>query len=165
MSPNKSLKNINRNDSGVSPIIAVLLLLVLTVAVSTSVLMFGLSFKLPAKSPMSVIIAENGLITSGEKNIQITHKGGDSLSEQSWSLSIVPNGNQPSFKKMNTGFSVGEVIFSAIKTDGSGNYGIQNGRLTSSTVTAGFRSGETIHVLIRDNPSQNIIMDRLVTIR
>ncbi len=159
------MKTIIKNDSGVSPIIGILLLLVITTIISVGVLALALSFQLPTKAPMSVIVAENGAGISGMEDIKITHKGGDGLDALRWSLSLVPAGNQPSFQRMNTGFTVGSIITSTIRTDGSGRYEINNGVLISDTITAGFRIGDTIHVQIKDNPSQSLILDTMVVIR
>lgn len=156
------IKNIHKNDCGMSPIVGLLFLLMITFIMSAGVLAIALSFKLPDVAPMSVIVAENGV---GMEDIKITHKGGDSLDAQRWSLSIVPAGNQPSFRRMNTEFSVGGVITATIRTDWSGNYEIKDSVLYSDVVTAGFRNGEPIHVQIRDNPSQSIILDTTVVVR
>lgn len=159
------LKNISKNDSGVSPIIGILLLLAITTIISVSVLTLALSFQLPTKAPMSVIVAENGAGISGMGDIKITHKGGDTLDAGRWSLSLVPAGNQPGFKRMNNGFTVGSVITATIRTDGSGSYSINNSVLYSDSITAGFGNGDTIHVQIKDNPSQSIVLDTTVVVR
>lgn len=154
--------NIIKNDHGMSPIVGLLFLLMITFIMSAGVLAIALSFKLPDVAPMSVIVAENGV---GMEDIKITHKGGDSLDAQRWSLSIVLAGNQPSFRRMNTKFSVGSVITATILTDVSGSYSINNSILYSDSITAGFGNDDTIHVQIKDNPSQSIVLDTTVVIR
>lgn len=157
---------LSKNDTGASPIISLLLLTFLTLMMSITVYVVAISFHLPNAPSMSVIIARPNTETITDiPNMKITHKGGDTLDAGSWSISIVSESNSPNFRKTNTNFAVGDMIFSEITTSGNGNYSILNGKLIGDGVVETLRVGATYNVQIRDNLNQNIIMDNTVTMR
>ncbi len=137
---------LEKNESAVSPIIGVILMVAITVLVAAIVAVLGFGYTGDfgggnPKRPLVAIKAENLPETAGVIDMKIVHKSGDALKAGQWKLSIVPAGQSPVYQTASTDFRTGDMIITTNLTSGTGNYTVTNSSVTSDgtpgTLTAG----------------------------
>src|SRR5659263_699051 len=101
-----------QNDTAVSPVIGVILMVAITVILATVIAAIVYSFGENTQTPPPVVAikVQNIHTTNGIATFRIVHSGGDRLVGGQWKLSIVPVGNPPIYRASSTDFAVGDQI-------------------------------------------------------
>lgn len=158
------MKNILKDEYGISPIVGSLLIIVIMFFLSMIVIVFALGFDEKMQTvPRAAIDVRSNADTVGIYDIKIEHKGGDAF-KGGWSISIVPVGQSPSFKMSDSNFSVGEQIITATLTNGNGNYTVNNREIYTDDIVP-FISGEKYNVKMILYPYNAIVVDEVVEVR
>ena len=158
-----------KNDSAVSPVIGVVLMVAITVILATVVALFGFGYVgdfggANPKGPKSRIKI-GSIPYTPEIDMKITHKGGDSLRVGDWHISIVPAGQPPVYRVSSNDFMVGDEIITTNLTSGTGNYTITN-RFIYTDGTAGILDSSTKYdVKIIVYPYKTLSTDTVVLMR
>ncbi len=140
-----------RNESAVSPVIGVLLMVAISVILAAVVAVFGFGFtgdfaRAAPKPPTVAITVVNVPETTGIIDMKITDRGGDTLKASQWSLSIVPVGQPPAYQVASTDFRAGDMIITTNVTNYPGaTYNVTNAVVN---ITAG------------DNPSARLVANQ-----
>ncbi len=136
-----------RNESAVSPVIGVILMVAITVIVA-------------ANNPDTPSI-----------DMKIQHKGGDTLKGGDWKLSIVAVGDAPAYitsNSTNGTFAVGNQITTIYLTNGTvANYVLNNSALDLTPGGAQYQmvSGQKYDVKLVHVPSNAMLLDTVVEVR
>jgi len=154
-----------KNEDAVSPVIGVILMVAITVILAAVIaaFVFGLGGQ-QTNAPTASIVASNNPDTS-VVDMKIQHKGGDILKGGEWKLSIVANGESPTFVTSTAGsdLAVGAMIITHNRTTLSG------ANVTNSSVTA--TSGEDwiqaskYDVKLVHIPSNAMLLDQVIEVR
>jgi flagellin-like protein len=164
---------LKKNESAVSPIIGVILMVAITVIVAAVVAVFGFGFTgdfggSNPKRPLVAIKAENVPETIEIIDMKIVHKSGDTLKAGQWSLSIVPAGQVPVYQSSSTDFKVGEQIVTMNMTNYPGaTYNVTNSSviITSGDNPAARISVGKYEVKIIVYPFKSMALDTVVEVR
>jgi flagellin-like protein len=156
-----------KNESAVSPIIGVLLMVAITVMVAALVAVFGFGFgATTSKPPVSAITAVNIPETTGTVDMRITYRGGDSLKAGQWELSIVPVGQPPVYRAASADFRAGDMIITTNITSGAGNYIVTNSSVTCSSCSSiNLTADGKYEVKIVVYPFKSMALDTVVEVR
>ncbi len=174
------MKMFRKDEEAVSPVIGVILMVAITVILAAVIaaFVFGLGGQ-QTNAPTASIVAANNPDTSNV-DLKIQHKGGDILKGGEWKVSIVPNGQAPTFITSATGsdLAVGAMIithnttvngtWTAANTDGAiaTNSSVYFG--AGAMATAG---GETwvqakkYDVKLVHIPSNAMLLDQVIEVR
>lgn len=153
-----------KNESGISPMVGALLMILIMFILALTVLVFSSTFNEKTDDiPRSAVMAKNNGDTTGMIDILIAHKGGDSF-KGGWAISVVRVGQSPSFKRSGDVFSVGDVIHTMTETSGNGNYTVTNTGITTDSPVP-LISGERYNVKMILYPNQAVIHDEIVDVR
>jgi flagellin-like protein len=161
-------KTIMKDESAVSPVIGVILMVAITVIIAAVVAAFGFGFgsSMNSKGPAAVITLSNVPETTNIYDLKIVHKAGDTLRSGEWKISIVPAGDSPVYQMSSTDFQAGDQIITTNLTNGNGTYTVTNSNITTTsvpfdTILPNTRYNVNIIVL----PSQVLLVDAVVSIR
>ena len=163
-----------RNDeSAVSPVIGVILMVAITVILAAVIaaFVFGLGGS-TEKAPTASIVAANNPDTTGY-DLKIQHKGGDTLKGGDWKLSVVSatgNGTQPQFVTSESGndLAVGaQISISNVTTGCTTTYcTLYNANMTVNlTSIVGLASGQKYDIKLVHVPSNAMMLDTVVEVR
>ncbi|MCZ7357222.1 MAG: type IV pilin N-terminal domain-containing protein [Candidatus Methanoperedens sp.] len=153
-----------KNESAVSPISGVLLMV--GIALLLSIIVFTISSGLATadeKPPQCSISVQSNAETPVQ-DIKIQHRGGDTLMAGDWWISIVPAGESPNYQRSSTGFSVGDQIITAILTNGKGNYIVTNNTISIEGSADTMKSGN-YEVKIIVYPFESLVFDKVIEVR
>ncbi len=162
---------LGKNESAVSAVIGVILMVGVTVIVAAVVAVFGFGFtgdfaRAAPKPPTVAITVASVPETIGIVDMKITDRGGDTLKANQWSLSIVPVGQPPAFQVASTDFKAGDVIITTNLTNGTGNYIVTNSSVTCSTCSSiNLTSEGKYDVKIIVYPFRSMALDTVVEVR
>ncbi len=160
-----------RNESAVSPVIGVILMVAITVIVAAVVAVFAFGFtgdfgRAAPKPPTAAITVANVPETVGIIDMKIQHKSGDTLKAGDWKLSIVPVGQPPAYQTSSTEFKAGNMIITTNLTSGTGNYTVTNNSVTCSGCSSiNLIAGEKYDVKIVVFPFHSMALDTVVEVR
>ncbi len=162
--------SLGKNESAVSPVIGVILMVAITVIVAAVVAVFGFGFTgdfggANPKRPVSAITAVNIPETSGVIDMRITYRGGDELKANQWSLSIVPAGQVPVYRVASTDFKPGDMIITTNLTSGTGNYTVTNSSVASDGIPGTLIADGKYDVKIVVYPFKSMALDTVVEVR
>ncbi len=162
---------LGKNESAVTPIIGVVLMVAITVLVAAVVAVYGFGFTgdfggANPKRPVSAITVVNIPETSGVIDMRITYRGGDDLKAGQWSLSIVPAGQVPVYRAASTDFKPGDMIITTNITSGTGTYIVTNSSVTCSTCSSiNLTADGKYDVKIVVYPFKSMALDTVVEVR
>ncbi len=162
---------LEKNESAVSPIIGVILMVAITVILAAVVAVFGFGFtgdfaRAAPKPPTVAITVVNVPETSGIVDMKITDRGGDTLKASQWSLSIVPVGQPPVYQAASTDFRAGDMIITNNVTSGTGNYIVTNSSVTCSTCSSiNLTADSKYDVKIIVYPFRSMALDTVVEVK
>jgi len=156
------------DETAVSPVIGVILMVAITVILAAVIAAFGFGFgsNLNTKGPTASIVLGNIPDTAGIIDMKITHKAGDMLKATDWKISVVPAGQSPVYQASSTDFKAGDMIIVKNLTTGDGTYTVTNSSMNYS--------GGTPVPLLADNkyevkivvfPYQTMVVDAVVSVR
>jgi flagellin-like protein len=158
-----------KDEEAVSPVIGVILMVAITVILAAVIaaFVFGLGGQ-QAQAPTASIVAANNPDTP-TVDLKIQHKGGDILKGGEWKLSIVPNGDSPTFINSATGsdLAVGSMIITHNTTSNT----TYTATVTNSSVYDNSGSGETwtqatkYDVKLVHIPSNAMLLDQVIEVR
>ncbi len=160
-----------KNESAVSAVIGVILMVGITVIVAAVVAVFGFGFtgdfgRAAPKPPTVAITVVNVPETSGIVDMRITDRGGDTLRASQWSLSIVPVGQPPAYQAASTDFKAGDMIITTNSTSGTGNYTVTNSSVTCSGCgSINLTADNKYDVKIIVYPFRSMALDTVVEVR
>ena len=157
-----------QNDTAVSPVIGVILMVAITVILATVIATIVMSFTGDRSNgrPTVAIKVETVPETIGIVDLRIQHSGGDRLVSGQWKLSIVPVGNPPVYRDSSTDFNVGDQIITYNLTSGTGNYNVTNSAVSDTDGTAGHLiSGQKYEVMIIVYPYKALVLDTIILAR
>ena len=157
-----------KDETAVSPVIGVILMVAITVILAAVIAAFGFGFgsNLNQKGPTASIALGNIPDTVGIIDMKITHKAGDMLKATDWKISVVPAGQSPVYQASSTDFKAGDMMIVTNLTTGTGTYIVTNSSLTYT--------GGTHVPLLADNkyevkivvfPYQTMVVDAVVSVR
>lgn len=156
------MKNFKINESAVSPIIGVILMVAITVILAAviAVFVFGLSSE-QQKPPTTSISVVNNVDTT-EMDLKIQHKGGDILVGGGWKVSIVPVGDPPDFITANS-----SSFFKVANTINTENTTVNANWLSNTTLDGGgtLIRGGRYDVKIIQFPSEVLLFDEVIEVR
>jgi flagellin-like protein len=163
-----------KNESAVSPVIGVILMVAVTVIVAAVVAVFGFGFTgsfggASPKPPTVAITVESIPETIEIIDMKITDRGGDTLRAGDWWLSIVPVGQPPIYQRSSTIFKAGDQIITTNVTNYPGaTYNVTN-RVVNITVgdspSARIVAGQKYDVKIIIYPFESMALDTVVEVR
>jgi flagellin-like protein len=153
-----------KNESAVSPILGVLLLIGITLLLSVIVFTASLGLATTDEKPPQCSISVQSNAETSIPDIKIQHKGGDRLMGGDWWISIVPVGESPNYRRSSTGFSVGDQIITAILTNGKGNYIVTNNTISTDGSADTMKSGN-YEVKIIVFPFKSLVFDNVIEVR
>jgi FlaG/FlaF family flagellin (archaellin) len=157
-----------KDETAVSPVIGVILMVAITVIIAAVVAAFGFGFgsNMNQKGPTAVITLSNVPETINIYDMKIVHKAGDKLRQGEWKISIVPAGESPVYQMSSTDFQVGDQLTTTNLTNGNGTYNVTNKYIT---ITGGtpvtFLQNTNYNVKIIVLPSQVLLVDAVVSVR
>jgi FlaG/FlaF family flagellin (archaellin) len=159
-----------KNESAVSAVIGVILMVGITVIVAAVVAVFGFGFtgdfaRAAPKPPTVAITVVNVPETSGIVDMRITDRGGDTLKANQWKLSIVPVGQPPVYRDASTDFRAGDMIITTSLTSGTGTYTVTNSSVTSDGIPGTLTANGKYDVKIVVYPFQSMALDTVVEVR
>lgn len=156
-----------KNDTAVSPVIGVILMVAITVILATVIaaFVFGFSSDRPTNRPTSAFKVENVPETIGIIDLRIQHSGGDRLENGYWKLSIVPAGETPIYRDSSTDFNVGDQIITYNLTSGTGNYTVTNNKAFTDGTAGNLTTGGKYNVKIIVFPLKAMVLDADVEVR
>ncbi len=165
---------LKKNESAVSPVIGVILMVAITVIVAAVVAVFGFGFTgdfggANPKPPTAAITVASIPETIGIIDMKIQHKSGDTLRAGDWWISIVPVGQPPMYQHSSTAFKAGDQIITKNMTDYSGaTYKVTN---SSVIITSGddpaarIVAGQKYDIKIIVYPFKSLALDTVVEAR
>jgi FlaG/FlaF family flagellin (archaellin) len=161
---------LGKNESAVSAVIGVVLMVAVTVMVAAVVAVFGFGFTgdfggANPKRPVSAITVVNIPETTGIVDMKITYRGGDTLKAGQWKLSIVPVGQPPVYKDSSTDFRPGDMIITTSLTSGTGTYTVTNSSVTSDGIPGTLTADGKYDVKIVVYPFKSMALDTVVEVR
>ena len=155
-----------KDETAVSPVIGVVLMVAITVILATVVAVFGFAFgSTETKGPTSSIVLGNMPDTFGIYDMKIVHKAGDTLKSGDWKISIVPVGQSPIFQTSETDFSPGDQIITTNLTNGDGVYTVTNRSVTSTVLPLQLLPDTKYEVKIVVYPFGTMVVDAVVAVR
>jgi len=151
----------SRNEEAVSPVIGVILMVAITVILAAVIaaFVFGLGGSQQA-APTASIVAQNNPDTQGP-DMKIVHRGGDTLKDAEWKISVVPASGEysPIFVVGNGTFSVGNQIRVNSTTE-------PNAVAFNTSLTNGITmSGQKYDVKLVHIPTNAMLLDTVVEVR
>ncbi len=154
------------DETAVSPVIGVILMVAITVILAAVVAAFGFSFgSTETKGPVSSIQVGNVPETTGIIDMKIVHKAGDRLKAGDWRLSIVRSGEAPAYVTGTTDFSAGDAIITTNVTN-SGVVNVTNRAVTIVSGTPDPLLPDTKYdVKIIVYPYKTMVVDAVVMLR
>ncbi len=165
---------LKKNESAVSPVIGVILMVAITVIVAAVVAVFGFGFTgdfggANPKPPTAAITVASIPETIGLVDMKIQHKSGDTLRAGDWWISIVPVGQPPAYKDSSTMFKAGDQIITTNVTNYPGaTYNVTN-RVVNITVgddpSARLVASQKYDVKIIVYPFKSMALDTVVEVR
>ncbi|MDO8726167.1 MAG: type IV pilin N-terminal domain-containing protein [Candidatus Methanoperedens sp.] len=157
-----------KDETAVSPVIGVILMVAITVILAAVIAAFGFGFgsSMNQKGPTAVITLGNVPDTTGIIDLKIVHKAGDTLRSGEWKISIVSAGEVPAYQTSSTDFQVGDQIITTNLTNGTGAYNVTNKFIgyavgTGPTLSANHKYEVKIIVM----PYQTLVTDAVVSVR
>jgi len=156
-----------QNDTAVSPVLGVILMVAITVILVTVIaaIVFGFTSDRPNGRPTVAIKVENFPETIGIIDLRIQHSGGDRLVSGQWKLSIVPVGNAPVYRDSSRDFNVGDQIITYNLTSGNGTYTVTNSAVYTNGTAGKLISGEKYEVMIIVYPYKALVLDTIILAR
>ena len=160
-----SKDNGKKNDSAVSPVIGVVLMVGITVILAAVISVFAFSFGgMNAKGPTASIQVSNNALTNNIYDLKIVHSGGERIRAGDWRISIVKVPDKPVFVTSSSDLSVGDQIITTNLTN-SGNITVTNKAITVDGAAANFEPETKYDVKIIVFPYKTITVDAVVYIR
>jgi hypothetical protein len=165
---------IGKNESAVSAVIGVILMVAITVLVAAVVAVFGFGFTgdfggASPKPPTSAITVESASETIGIVDMKIVDKGGDTLRAGDWWLSIVPVGQPPMYQRSSTVFKAGDQIITTNVTNYPGaTYNVTNAVVNitaGDSTSARLVANQKYDVKIIVYPFKSMALDTVVEVR
>ncbi|NJD76025.1 MAG: type IV pilin [Candidatus Methanoperedens sp.] len=158
-----------RCEEAVSPVIGVIMMVAVTVilAAVVAVFAFGLGSS-DSKAPTVAVLAGTYPDTIGVPDIEIQHKGGDSLRSGDWKISIVPVGQPPVYQVSSADLNVGDQILTGNVTNLAGvTYNVTNGAIfiTPDNPSARLAFGQKYEVKLIVYPFKSMSLDTVVEVR
>lgn len=156
-----------KDETAVSPVIGVILMVAITVIIAAVVAAFGFSFgsNMNQKGPTAVITLSNAPETINIYDIKIVHKAGDTLKSGEWKISIVPAGESPVYQISSTDFQAGDQITTTNLTNGDGTYNVTNSYVSTTGTPDTILKNTNYNVKIIVLPSQVLLVDAVVSVR
>jgi archaeal type IV pilus assembly protein PilA len=150
-----------KDEEAVSPVIGVILMVAITVILAAVIaaFVFGLGGSQQA-APTASIVAQNNADTQGT-DMKIVHRGGDTLKDAEWKVSVVPatGAYSPIFVVGNGTFSVGSQIRVNSTTEGTAV--ATNQSLSGGTALIGQKYDvKLVHI-----PTNAMLLDTVVEVR
>jgi len=154
-----------KDETAVSPVIGVILMVAITVILASVIAVFGFGFgsSMNSKGPTSSIVLGNIPETS-QVDMKITHKAGDSLKAGDWQISIVPTGQSPVFQTSSTDFNPGDQIITTNLTSGTGTYTVTNGSISTTGAPGTLLADTKYEVKIVVYPYGTMVVDAVVAV-
>lgn len=155
------MRTFRKDEEAVSPVIGVILMVAITVILAAVIaaFVFGLGGSQQA-APTASIVAQNNADTQGP-DMKIVHRGGDTLKDAEWKISVVPATGtySPIFVVGNGTYSVGAQIRVNSTTESPAvafNTSLYNG----VTLTAQKYDVKLVHI-----PTNAMLLDTVVEVR
>jgi len=157
------------DETAVSPVIGVILMVAITVILAAVIAAFGFGFgsNLNQKGPTASIALGNIPDTVGIIDLKITHKAGDMLKATDWKISVVPAGQSPVYQASSTDFKAGDMmIVKNLTTGDPGNYTVTNSSVTyNGSTSVPLLANSKYEVKIVVFPYQTMVVDAVVSVR
>lgn len=153
-----------KEDSAVSPVIGVILMIAITVILASVITFFVFSFGgMDAKGPVASIRVLNNVNTGGIYDLIIVHGGGESFKGGDWKISIVKIPDPPEFVTATSDFQVGDQIITTNLTN-SGTVTVTNRSITSTSPTS-LEPGQKYDVKVIVFPYKTMTVDAVIMVR
>ena len=160
------MKMFRKDEEAVSPVIGVILMVAITVILAAVIaaFVFGLGGQ-QQNAPTASIVAANNPDTT-DVDLKIQHKGGDVLKGGEWKLSIVPNGQSPTFITSNTtnDLAVGAMIITHNVTTASTTF-VYNSSVLANPAVAAWTQSSKYDVKLVHIPSNAMLLDQVIEVR
>jgi len=155
------------DETAVSPVIGVILMVAVTVILAAVIAAFGFGFgsNLNQKGPTAVITLSNVPDTINIYDLKIVHKAGDTLRSGEWKISIVQAGEVPVYQMSSADFQAGDQIITTNLTNGNGTYNVTNQYITTTGTPDTILPNTKYNVKIIVLPSQVLVVDAVVSVR
>jgi len=155
-----------KDETAVSPVIGVILMVAITVILAAVIAVFGFGFgsSMNQKGPTASIVLGNLPDTTGIVDMKIVHKAGDVLRSGDWKISIVPAGESPVYQTSSTDFSPGDQIITTNLTTGTGTYTVTNSTVYTTGNATKLLPGK-YEVKIVVFPYGTLVVDAVVSVR
>jgi len=156
-----------KDETAVSPVIGVILMVAITVILAAVIAVFGFGFgsSMNQKGPTAVITLGNIPETIGIVDMKLTHKAGDRLIAGDWKLSIVEAGSPPMYITASSDFSVGDQIITTNLTDSAGTVSVTNRDVTVNGIATTLNPDTKYDVKIIVYPYKTMTTDAIVMVR
>ncbi len=158
-----------KDETAVSPVIGVILMVAITVILAAVIAAFGFGFgsSMNQKGPTAVITLGNVPDTVNIYDLKIVHKSGDTLRSGSWKISIVPAGESPVYQMSESDFQVGDQIITTNLTNGNKAYNVTNKFIGYADGTPGptLLANNKYEVKIVVMPFGTLVVDAVVAVR
>lgn len=150
----KFITQLKKRDDAVSPVIAVILMVAITVVLAATVYVwvsgFGGSQSQVANTQLNAVSGNNG-------DIIIKHASGDLLQANKWKISIQAANADPVYCIVNTELSVGgQKTFTNLSLADANS-------LCTTTGAADLASGTAYQVKILETSTNTVLFDRIIT--
>jgi flagellin-like protein len=156
-----------KDETAVSPVIGVILMVAITVILAAVIAAFGFGFgsNLNQKGPTASIQLSNVQETTGIVDLKIIHKVGDTLKSGDWKISIVPAGQSPVYQTSSADFMAGDQIITTNLTTGNGTYTVNNRYVYTNGTAEQLLPNQKYEVKIVVFPYQTLVTDAVVSVR
>jgi flagellin-like protein len=156
-----------KDETAVSPVIGVILMVAITVILAAVIAVFGFGFgsNMNQKGPTAVISLSNVPDTIDIYDLKIVHKSGDPLRSGAWKISIVPAGELPVYQIANTDFRVGDQIITTNLTNSGGVYNVTNSYIYTTIDPNSILPNTKYEVKIVVLPFGSMVVDAVVVVR
>ena len=158
-----------KDETAVSPVIGVILMVAITVILAAVIAAFGFGFgsSMNQKGPTAVITLSNVQETTGIVDLKIVHKSGDTLRSGAWKISIVQAGETPVYQISESDFQVGNQIITTNLTNGAGAYNVTNKFIgyADGTLAPQLSRDKKYDVKIVVMPFGTLVVDAVVSVR
>jgi len=158
-----------KDETAVSPVIGVILMVAITVILAAVIAAFGFGFgsNMNQKGPTAVITLGNVPETVNIYDLKIVHKAGEPLRSGSWKISIVQAGESPVYQISSSDFQVGDQIITTYLTNGTNPYTVNNTFIgyTDGTPAPKLSPNSKYDVKIVVMPFGTLVVDAVVSVR
>jgi flagellin-like protein len=153
-----------KDESAVSPVIGVILMVAITVLLAAVIAVFAFSFGATDSKPPTSDITISRVPETSQVDMKIVHKAGDTLKAGYWKISIVPVGESPVYQTSSTDFGVGDQIITTNLTSGTGTYTVTNTSIYTNGTAGNIIAYNKYDVKIVVFPYHSMVVDAVVIV-